>query len=349
MHTLNDQVPIISYRYVKRFFEFMEMRRVRMAHLPMQGPLFQEVSRDPDGYISMHQFLQLAKAAEEMLNDEKAGFEFGQQLDLATHGLLGYTALNADNPFQLIETIVNHISVSVPIFSLKVRRHGHGAIISMQDLWDLGEEKSLITKIYLGSIYGIVRSLCKNIRFECSFLPLKASLWQALSRTSDWHFGAQDTQVVLPELYKSSKPQQDRLLNNGVYQFKRSDLPAPLAVLGVDSGLACQVHDYVIKELRYANIEKSAELLNMSPRHLRKRLAQEGTSFREISTDIRKRLAAMYLKNTPLSISEIGLKLGFGDQSSFTRAYQRWTGHTPGATRRYCEPVDVRDEELIQC
>ena len=341
MQPLNDQVPIVSYRYVRRFFEFMEVRQVRMRHLPMQKKLFQDVSGDAEGCISIKQLLLLSSAANEMLSDEKAGFEFGQQLDLSTHGLLGYTVLNAHNPFQLIETIVNHISVSVPLFRLSVQRHGHGAIISMQDLWDLGDAKSLITKIYLGSIYGIVRTLCSDIRFECSFLPLKTSLWQALCRGSEWRFGSADTKVVLAEIYRPSKSHQERLLKNGMYSSKPWEIAAPIDVMGTDNNLTNQVRDHVIKDLRFANVEKSAELLSMSPRHLRKRLAQEGSSFREISTDIRKRFADMYLQNTPLPIHDIGLKLGFGDQSSFTRAFQRWTGETPGAARKRSESTQL--------
>ncbi len=335
MQTLDEQIPIISYRYVKRFFEFMEIRQVHMKDLPVYASLFNELFSDPEGSISVQQLRMLSGAADELLNDEKAGFEFGQKLDLSTHGLLGYTVMNSENPIQLIETIVNHVSVSVPLFRLKVRRQGHGVVISVQDLWDLGDAKSLITKIYLGSIYEIARSLCQEIRFECAFSSLKASQWTTLTGDSKWHFDTQFTQVVLPEIYRSSKPHQKRLLNTGLYSIKDSDLPLQSPAANVQKPLTRQIHDHVLQELRYANIEKSAQRLNMSTRHLRKRLAQEGSSFREISTNIRKQFAATYLKNTPLSINEIGLKLGFGDQSSFTRAYQRWTGETPGATRKH--------------
>ncbi len=337
MQSLNEQIPIISYRYVKRFFEFMDVRQVHMKDLPVHESLFKELFRDPEGCISVQQLRMLSAAAEELLNDEKAGFEFGQQLDLSTHGLLGYTVMNAENPIQLIETIVNHVSVSIPLFRLKVRRQGHGVVISVQDLWDLGDAKSLITKIYLGSIYEIARSLCQEIRFECAFSSLKSSQWTSLTGDSQWHFDTQFTQVVLPEVYRPSKPHQERLLNNGLYTIKDSDLSQQSPPVNLKKPLTRQIHDHVMQELRYANIEKSAQRLNMSTRHLRKRLAQEGTSFREISTNIRKQFAATYLKNTPLSINEIGLKLGFGDQSSFTRAYQRWTGETPGAARKHLQ------------
>jgi AraC-like DNA-binding protein len=46
--------------------------------------------------------------------------------------------------------------------------------------------------------------------------------------------------------------------------------------------------------------------------------------------ETRRGLAEAYLRDARFSQAEIAYLLGFSDQSNFSRAYRRWTGHSPG-------------------
>ncbi|HBN8269461.1 MULTISPECIES: AraC family transcriptional regulator [Pseudomonas] len=81
-------------------------------------------------------------------------------------------------------------------------------------------------------------------------------------------------------------------------------------------------------------LEQIAERLNMSGRNLHRKLAEEGTSFKELQDEIRHDLALRYLGMPGMSLNEIAFSLGFIDQSSFNRAFKRWTGGSPGQYRR---------------
>jgi AraC-like DNA-binding protein len=76
-----------------------------------------------------------------------------------------------------------------------------------------------------------------------------------------------------------------------------------------------------------------AKQIGMSQRTLARRLAEEGCSFSELLSKVRRALADRYLMNPSLSISEIAWLLGYAEVSTFTRAFQRWTGASPSATR----------------
>jgi AraC-like DNA-binding protein len=41
-----------------------------------------------------------------------------------------------------------------------------------------------------------------------------------------------------------------------------------------------------------------------------------------------------YLNDPKVSIAEVAFLLGFSEQSSFNRAFRRWTGQAPGQWRR---------------
>jgi AraC-like DNA-binding protein len=83
-----------------------------------------------------------------------------------------------------------------------------------------------------------------------------------------------------------------------------------------------------------ASADAVARELNMSVRTLQRRLVVCGTTFHEVSEAVLARLAAGYLSDPAVSVSEVAFLLGFSEQSAFNRAFRRWTGESPGRWRR---------------
>nr|NOY03595.1 helix-turn-helix transcriptional regulator [Gammaproteobacteria bacterium] len=67
---------------------------------------------------------------------------------------------------------------------------------------------------------------------------------------------------------------------------------------------------------------------------LRRKLAEEGTRFRDLLNETRRDLAETYIRDTELAFGEIAYLLGFASAEAFQRAFKRWTGLTPGEFRR---------------
>lgn len=67
---------------------------------------------------------------------------------------------------------------------------------------------------------------------------------------------------------------------------------------------------------------------------LRRRLAEEGTQFRQLLNDTRRDLAMTYIRDTELAFGEIAYLLGFTSAAAFQRAFKRWSSTTPGEYRR---------------
>jgi len=79
--------------------------------------------------------------------------------------------------------------------------------------------------------------------------------------------------------------------------------------------------------------EKVAAQLNMSGRSLQRRLKEAGTTFRTLIEGVRRDLASTYVRDSGVELVEIAFLMGFSDQSAFSRAFKRWTGHTPSEFR----------------
>ncbi|MFG2723305.1 AraC family transcriptional regulator [Streptomyces sp. NPDC048416] len=84
---------------------------------------------------------------------------------------------------------------------------------------------------------------------------------------------------------------------------------------------------------RLPTLDETAARLAMSPATLRRRLAREGTSFQQLKDAVRRDAAIAGLAEGREPIAEIAARLGFSEDTSFHRAFRRWTGTTPGAYR----------------
>lgn len=81
-------------------------------------------------------------------------------------------------------------------------------------------------------------------------------------------------------------------------------------------------------------LDTVAARLEIKPRTLRTRLAEAETSFNQVLSDFRYRLARQLLATTTESIDEIVYLTGFSEPSTFYRAFKRWSGMTPVEYRR---------------
>jgi len=92
---------------------------------------------------------------------------------------------------------------------------------------------------------------------------------------------------------------------------------------------------------QWPDFEALAEEFGVSVSTLRRRLDDEGQSFRGIRDALRRDLAIRQLTRSSQTIGDIAQSLGFAEPSAFHRAFRQWTGVSPGDYRRRAggEPV----------
>jgi AraC-like DNA-binding protein len=108
-----------------------------------------------------------------------------------------------------------------------------------------------------------------------------------------------------------------------------------LAIRG-SAPYAMRLREHVVRGgwRRRDDMDAAARSLGISVRTLRRRLAEEGTSFSAVVSEAMAVVATDLLRDPRRTIQEAAFELGFSEASTFHRAFRRWTGTTPSAFRR---------------
>lgn len=102
------------------------------------------------------------------------------------------------------------------------------------------------------------------------------------------------------------------------------------------TGLKSQVEEYIkiLLPSQRSTLEQVALALQLHPRTLQRRLANEAIDFEECLDRIRRCQAEQMLQKTSLSVGQISNELGYRRTTSFCRAHLRWFEMTPLEHRR---------------
>ena len=92
-------------------------------------------------------------------------------------------------------------------------------------------------------------------------------------------------------------------------------------------------------------LRQTAERFDMSERTLQHKLQGEGTSYHELSAQLRKEVAMSYLQKPEYSMADIAYALHFSEPSAFQSAFRKWTGLTPGQYRAHTAGRDEVDKK----
>jgi AraC-like DNA-binding protein len=84
----------------------------------------------------------------------------------------------------------------------------------------------------------------------------------------------------------------------------------------------------------YPSLRTVANRLETSSRTLQRRLSESNLTHTQLVNQTRVTKACQRLAKKDVHISEIARETGFATPSSFCRAFQSWTGATPGAFRK---------------
>ena len=304
-------------------------------------PLLQQVGldleafNDPARRVPLDRLTRLLEACVEATGKPHFGLLIGQQFEMPMLGVLGYM-------------MKNEVSVRAALrrFVFNLRLHDRSAVVAMENLGErnVGLSYAVCTPgvpaVWLADDTSLVIG-CRMMKLLCgnNWRPVEMRL--AHSRPTD------------PRPYRDlfgAPVRFDVPLTMLVFERRWLDAPVvgadPVLLSVLDTmaaaapGLPARFSDQVRRVLRSGVLSgrddaaSVADLFSMSERSLRRRLADEGSTFHALVAESRLVVARQLLESTRMSVREIAASLHYGDITAFTRAFRGWTGMPPSAWRR---------------
>ncbi|MEH6577307.1 MAG: AraC family transcriptional regulator ligand-binding domain-containing protein [Amphritea sp.] len=150
---------------------------------------------------------------------------------------------------------------------------------------------------------------------------------------SEVKFDQHDNAIVFPSRYLDYPILQDEESLRGFLKTAPYQL---IVMVENDDSLTSQVVAMIGKDFsrELPGADDVAFKLHMSVSTLRRRLAEENTSYQKIKDECRKKAAINYMDSPQLSINDVAALMGFDEPSAFFRSFKKWTGMTPGEYRK---------------
>ncbi|MBA5688887.1 AraC family transcriptional regulator [Rugamonas apoptosis] len=325
----------LSSGFVNAFLAAAEAAGDDAVSLRQQAGIADDVLREPGGRVTEDQFVALYRLLAEKYDDELP--------KLLSHPVRGgalkfgvLSIINAPTMGVALYRYTRFLRLAVHDFQIELIHSPDISRIVIEEPAGGRRCKTMAIEMVLKVIHGLASWLVgrevRLLRVDFAFdRPSYAQEFQNLF-PGPVFFNQPASQIVLASDQLSLRIQR---IPRDVKPFI-ARLPRDwIFVSFKDSLVTHQVREQLMKMgAGNMTVDEIAEALHMSARTLCRKLEAEQTSFKKVRDDLRRDLAVELLNNSNATMFDIAQELGFGEVSSFHRAFRAWTGATPGAYRQ---------------
>jgi AraC-like DNA-binding protein len=288
---------------------------------------------DPDERVRVATVHELLSGAILLTGDEDLGLKAAGLIEPGDYGALEYAASTAQTAREALETIGRYMHLINDALTFRLRIEDDRAIVTLDNAVMLPRpaEAFEVAAFYIAFRHRAPEGLMQ-VPFEVHFMHEQPPDTSAYVRTFSEHATIRFAQPAcgfsFPSAFlESSLPSSDPHL----HALVRRHADLLLAELPAAASFTSRVRELVTAGLASGKTASAhvAEELHVSPRTLARRLEEEGTSFKELTEQVRRSLALRYVGQTDLAFSEIAFLLGFSQTTAFHRAFKRWASQTP--------------------
>jgi len=284
-----------------------------------------EELHSPDMLISLKQLLVACGNAIRLSRKPDLPFRIGSSIHVSAYGMYGYAILCSTDFRRTMEFCVKYHTLATPLATIAFAEQGRSGT------WTLDP---ILHHAIDGRLY-----LHRDVMGP-SFAPREITL--AYPRAADFtlteemvgcrlRFEQAENQIIFNRKWLNSAA---NLGNRTTYAAVVSLCDELLTDIAHRAGMAGKVREGLLLDIAsrpsFASI---ARALGTTTRTLRRQLEHQGTSFRELTDELRAQIALRYLRETVMTNEDIAVALGFSDAANFRHAFRRWTSKTPSHFR----------------
>lgn len=331
-----SQPPLIHSPVTRAMIEYTGLHGVDKEAICSAAGIPLRALAQSDSRFTPDQLTAVWTRASEALDDPYIGLHVGAFVQLSALGVVGYLLQSSSSLAAAVECASRYTSLAGNVLNLSHRteRNAWHLTFRLQQPVPRGASfvLSQITDASM-SIVGRALGTLSNrdvrplhVRFAHA-KPPEVAEYERIFKTRP-EFGRDENALIYD---RGVRDLAVTFSNPQIHQLFERHAIALLKVLEEQDDLTGKVKMIIVDHIRDEDLsaKQVAEALFMSPRTLQRKLAREGTTFRDLVDEVRCDLACDYLVRLGTSVTDTALLVGLSGPSAFVRSFKRWTGYSP--------------------
>ncbi|RDI69144.1 AraC family transcriptional regulator [Nocardia pseudobrasiliensis] len=292
--------------------------------------------QDPGAEVTLDQEMRLTHNVVTAVGDEPGlGLMAGLLCHPPSLGVLGFAVMSSATLRHALEISVRHADLLFTCAHYILHDHGDEIWLTRDDHTVPAELRRFVLERDIAAITTIQQDLIQmkvpTVRVEVALDPHPVyEMFAALFGAENVVFSARDTILGWPSAaLENPLP----LANPATVRFYEQQCADLIQSRRDRRGVSGRVRELLIRCGRITDQTRIAAELGVSIRTLRRRLAEEGTTFRELNLETVGLLAEELLM-AGLTVEQVADRLGYSSISAFTSAFRSWKGQSPGQFAR---------------
>ena len=306
--------------------DYLAANKLHVPELERELRQFQPASR-----MRFRQWWQLLETLQEQLPEHLVGMELGQAIKPAYVGVLGYLTLSCDTVAEALQRFQRYQRLLHDGDTAHFEIRADQACVCWSSQY--GRSTRLSDEVLVMGMVANLRSMtgCNELQpTRINFVAPAPNQVEAYQQFVECviSFDQPQLELIFPiEFLARPVTNSDPALK----QLLEQQAQTLLAVLPRQEDFYQRLQQAILKAIQGGEptLDQVAKTLALSRRTLHRRLNERGLVFKGLLQEIRLQLAKQYLAERRLTLVEIGLLLGYSEQSAFTRAFRQWCGTTP--------------------
>lgn len=334
--------PTVAVELFNAVFDYLEQQGISETAFCEKLKIKSRNSVDIDGRIPLSLYEKAFITAEEMTEDPAVGLHMGHSLFPRTTGVFYFISIAGKNVKEIVEAVIKYFPIAYDFVRLEIKAEKNYLDIIFR------YENQRPHRHVVEHLFSHWYSLANRLTFDAHNVP------RTLEFAHESSLDQQTVESVFQPVPVSFNAPQDQiklgiegvnyhtaLSDQRVFQLNEQRAAHLLLKLRSQDRIAREVTRHVLDLLGRGapGIREVAASMQCSGRTLQRRLAERNLTYQMLLDSIRAELAIELLSTTSLPITQIARRTGFSDDSTFHRAFKKWTGKPPADYRHRNDPT----------
>ncbi|MES1249056.1 MAG: helix-turn-helix domain-containing protein [Chitinophaga rupis] len=315
----------------RRELSFYDKMRILALHLDnftdyarLRGMPFK--NSEPGMTIDEEEFYTAIANIVGHLKDELLGIRVGNHRNLNTLGAIYRISLKAVTNQEALYFCQTYLQETLPLIQVVNSMDEGTATIRLT----INNDRGPINRIILETILMVIVREIKIVAGEETEVTAYSPNFQA-GYPSDWERGEDF-------IVKFQLPVLKAVLKDNSHWGLDILIPEYLGLieeLKNPENFSSRIKKAMLRMAKpqLPNLEMVAYTFNQTSRTLQRRLAEEGTSFRQLSEELKRRICDLLMRNNRYSVADLAYLLGYSDTAGFIHSFSKWHGKPPNKIR----------------